>query len=433
MAISIVQTSGVHDFLGGAGKEFTWGVAPTAGNTIIAIWGGRNSSGLAVYNHAYNTPNRTNTFTQPVLNGAVNYYDGSGINRPLSVSYLDNIPSGISVTMIDGNGVADEVWGVLLEVSGLKTTGSFDQKSVFAGTNWGTGSDTVSATPNMSTADNLVLTAAFGGHSVAFTSISVPATGYGDFADHTGIYLGGVGAYDSPFGCFYQIVSSSTGLDAAWTSATVNASNTASMIIATFQAAEAAAGGGAISSSGSATFNAIGGRKAGGAAISSGTATVTAVGKSLKNAIMSASGVATMNMVGVTAVKATISAAAGSTVSFTAGQKEAAAISSAGAATVNMEGTSVVAGTAAFSAQGAATVNMVGANLSSGAAEMTGAATISWVGASTSTGSNVTLWGEVRRRQADRIRRIEQEDEELLRLVREAIAPAIIERLRKAA
>jgi hypothetical protein len=98
----------------------------------------------------------------------------------------------------------------------------------------------------------------------------------------------------------------------------------------------------------------------------------------------------------------------------------------------DQHGRQPASGSAAFSAQGAATV-VVGTKPIHRLQKMTGAASISWVGASTSTGSNVTLWGEVRRRQADRIRRIEQEDEELLRLVREAIAPAIIERLRKAA
>lgn len=199
-----------------------------------------------------------------------------------------------------------------------------------------------------------------------------------------------------------------------------------SRLLDNWSANDATAAGSTLSSAGSATDNAQGQSLASSAANSTAAATATLAGKSTSTAAMTAGGTATATLVGAQGIAAAFSAAGTAADDNVGASLASVPMTSQGTATMGAEGASSVAGDLAISAS--ATADFVGdARLGSADLLVQAGSTVTWTG--TAIRPSSVIHGGSRRR----IELQQAEDEELLVMVRDYIAPEIVKRLRKAA
>lgn len=162
---------------------------------------------------------------------------------------------------------------------------------------------------------------------------------------------------------------------------------------------------------------------------SAGVATMTGQGSSTVSVPLSSVARATVVLQGQSTAT-TVLTSAGVAAANLGGQSSTTAnLSSAGASTVVFVGTSVNTTQAVLSTAGASTVAFTSSSSSAGAMTVSGSASVKFAGKSTG-GSGVTLWGKRPNGELDRRKRIEMEDEELMLLVRNEIAPELLRRAR---
>ena len=141
--------------------------------------------------------------------------------------------------------------------------------------------------------------------------------------------------------------------------------------------------------------------------------------------VLSSAGAATAAGVGASTVSVPLSTAGAATAALGGQSAVEATLNSAGAATVTWEGLAAGEAATALGSAGASTVSFGGVSEVSGALQVAGEGDAAF-DATEASAIDVTLWGNIRRQQGRKRAQAEAEDLEILRMVREKIAPRLL-------